>query len=368
MIALCRLLALLPAIFSLLWSTGAPADILGKNKRTSSIPAGFRHLLPGIGVFGSRGGLCTGFCVAPDVAVTSHHCLQTRKERWRSAGLKFRFLVEDDGRLRESGIKGRSPSARKVNIAFGVKRSSYLGTTTKRDASRLESDWAMIRLAVPVCRSVLSVREMLGLPSRTLDGKQHAVMISAEYFMRRRRGQRWTYSGKCRFRTPAVNFGNDAVAHDCATISGTSGAPIFLRDDSGKLVVVAVNSGSSRYTDPEDGRRKTLNRAARARIFADSLPHFLHHRKLWDPVSIRKIQARLRQLHFLDGKADGEFGPKTRYAIARYEHSVGLPELGVPSELIHDLLTGETVAPDACSRRLGKRIVPAACRRMGLPE
>ncbi|MGI9522958.1 MAG: peptidoglycan-binding domain-containing protein [Hyphomicrobiaceae bacterium] len=75
------------------------------------------------------------------------------------------------------------------------------------------------------------------------------------------------------------------------------------------------------------------------------------------------MQTELKTRRFLDDKVDGVFGRKTRFAIAAWEHSVGLP-----SRLVCDVLTGVRTMPAKCDRGrfLLKKIVPSYCKTFGL--
>jgi hypothetical protein len=51
-----------------------------------------------------------------------------------------------------------------------------------------------------------------------------------------------------------------------------------------------------------------------------------------------------------------------------FEHSIGLPELGLPSVLIYELLKGQREIPKGCFKAPGKYFVPPECRKIGLPQ
>ena len=365
-------LALHFSLFFLLgFAQPASAVITSKKERTSKIPSIYQRFLPGIGslVVGRGAYTCTAFCIASDVIATSQHCLQSANERWRSSSLNFRFSVESKGSVRRAQILGVTTAERKVNIAYGLKKTgSIASVATKRSRRRFEADWALIKLRRNICDTVLAVEPLIGLSSRTSSGRQYAAMISAEHFNRRVRARRWTYSGACQFVSAPISLGEGAVAHNCESVPGTSGSPILLRDDDGQLVVVAVNSSLMVYKDPETRKMARLNSAASSTSFADSIPHFLAHERFSEPEKLREIQGSLKDLNYLRGKVDGKFGPDTRLAIVLFEHSKGLPELGLPSSLIYGLLTGKQVMPRDCWRStLGwRRILPLACKRFGL--
>ena len=350
--------------FSLVFDPGyLSAEIVGKNQRSWKVPKAYRQFLPAIGVVRSPGGNCTAFCVSKDVIATSQHCIQLANERWRSSSMSFWFILDRKGRTRKSPVWGRSPAERRVNIAFGLKKGRF--ARRKRNAKDFEADWALIRLKKPVCRTVLRPESLIGLSSRTLPGREKAVMISAEKFHRRSRARRWTYSGHCRFVSSGVSVNQGAIAHTCDTIPGTSGAPIFLKNDEGELVVAAVNSGS--FFTRENGEERALNRANKAAEFSDSLPHFVAHARDLNADELEEMQRELKKLRLLDGKADGVFGPRTRLAVIRFEAGIGLPELGLPSRFIYELLTERRAIPSSCWTRGMRWVVPPECKKLGLP-
>ena len=350
--------------FSLVAGAGsASAHIVGKNQRTWKVPKAYRQFLPGIGVIRSPRGKCTAFCVARDVIATSQHCIQLSNERWRSSSMSFWFILDRKGRTRKSPVWGRSPAERRVNIAFGLKKGRF--ALRKRNAKDFEADWALIRLKKPICRTVLQPESLIGLSSRTLPGREKAVMISAEKFYRRSRARRWTYSGRCRFVSSGVSVNQGAIAHTCDTIPGTSGAPIFLKNDEGELVVAAVNSGS--FFIRENGKERALNRANKSTEFSNSLPHFVAHARDLNADELEEMQRELKKLRLLDGKADGVFGPRTRLAVIKFEAAIGLPELGVPSRFIYELLTERREIPSKCWTRGMRWVVPPECKKLGLP-
>ena len=155
------------------------------------------------------------------------------------------------------------------------------------------------------------------------------------------------------------------VAHNCHSVPGMSGAPIFLRVAGQEPVVVALNSGNI-GRKPSDGQGFKVSTAISLKAFIDSVAHFRAHKRFSQPSKISEIQQNLKKLRHLDGKIDGVFGPQTRLAIALFEHSVGLPEVGLPSDLIYDLLAGKQVMPNECNRFRSKTLVPKKCRKFGL--
>jgi hypothetical protein len=80
-----------------------------------------------------------------------------------------------------------------------------------------------------------------------------------------------------------------------------------------------------------------------------------------------KMQEILKERKLLDGKIDGVFGQKTRWALTGLERSIGLPELGVPTTLLYDILIGTRQTPWKCDRN-NRSILPQKCSRIGLDD
>jgi hypothetical protein len=166
----------------------------------------------------------------------------------------------------------------------------------------------------------------------------------------------------------AFSLGSGSVAHTCDGISGMSGSPIFVQTNDKKLVVGAVHSGWSAIKHRRSKKKLTLGRGAMVEQFVDAIPHFLAHAKIDNPDQLKEIQTELKTRRFLDDKVDGVFGRNTRFAIAAWEYSVGLPQLGLPSRLVYDVLKGVRKMPEKCDRSSWgpKKRVPSSCKTFGL--
>ncbi|MGI9521198.1 MAG: trypsin-like peptidase domain-containing protein [Hyphomicrobiaceae bacterium] len=346
-----------------------PSGIIGKNDRTSRTPKDFREFLPGIGSLAVGRISCTAFCIAPNAIATSQHCVQSSGERWHASSLRYRFTIDHKRLLRTATTKGKTAASRRLNVAYGLKTpqlQNRVGVQETQD--RLESDWAIIRLQKNVCPVTIKLQGALELRSRTSPGNRKAAIISAERFTARSSGRRWTYSGDCHFPHMAFLMEPGFAAHTCDGIPGTSGSPIFLRNDDDELVVVAVQSGHVSFRPRTSKTAFVIGRAALVRQFEHAIPHFLTHPRITDRDQLKQIQAELKKKRLLDGKIDGLFGRKTRFAIAAWERSVGLPPLGLPTRLVYDVLTGARSMPSNCDRRNPEsaRPQPNTCRMFGL--
>ena len=117
-----------------------PVAVFGKDERRP-LPAKLSQLKRSIGlIINNRArSVCTGFCVADNVAATAAHCLfRTAGER-RPRLRGFRFILKSHRKQPSSPIEGyraRSPAQ------FVVAGSRKLRVEPPIDATR---DWALIR-------------------------------------------------------------------------------------------------------------------------------------------------------------------------------------------------------------------------------
>jgi lipoprotein-anchoring transpeptidase ErfK/SrfK len=80
----------------------------------------------------------------------------------------------------------------------------------------------------------------------------------------------------------------------------------------------------------------------------------------WDPYNIEhvyEVQIRLQRLGHLKARPNGTFGPKTEAAVMRFQRSVGLRPTG--------RVNAQTWNPLIRRSTLGKKVVPAACKKAG---
>jgi V8-like Glu-specific endopeptidase len=220
-----------------------------KVRFTTKIPEIYKPFLSGIGSLQVGSNIyCTAFCVSKSTIATAQHCVLTKNERWRSSALNIRFSLELKGKVKTSKILGRSTAERRPNIAYGLKswsRRSRLYGGKKRNRKKFESDWALIKLEHKICTITLPINNLIGLKFRTRPGKDFAAAVSAEKFNTRKRRNRWTFRGKCRFLEKIYLSYEALIVHDCEGRPGISGAPFFLRDDDGNFGVVALDTGDA---------------------------------------------------------------------------------------------------------------------------
>ncbi|MFU1478945.1 trypsin-like serine peptidase [Roseovarius sp. C7] len=174
---------------------------------------------------GTRG-YCTGALIAPDLVLTAAHCVYDDSgARHPTEDLVFRAGLREDEFIAESGVEA-------------VAAHRNYRPTRGLDADNIRHDVALLRLATPI-------------PS-----------VTASPFVLARsdaRNQRVSVVSFGRGRDTALSWQRDCgvldardgwMAFDCNVTFGSSGAPVFLRED-GRPRILSLISGGGHY----DGRK-----------------------------------------------------------------------------------------------------------------
>ncbi len=324
-----------------------PVAVFGKDERRR-LPPGYRNLARSIGlVYNNKArSVCTGFCVADNVVATASHCLfRTAGER-RPRLREFRFVLRALKRQPSSPIAGSTYRNPQQSVVAGSRR---LRVEPPIDATR---DWALMRLAKPVCRGgVLAMAEQAA-GERT---KDELVQVSFHHDFA---NWKLAYSGPCEtlriggtIKQARINRDFNSpealVLHTCDTGGASSGSPILSRDARAGFQVVAINVGTYVQTRMlvEDGKvvrrfksDAIANTAVAASAFTRTLAKFSRARILHGPNEIRAVQTELKSLGFYGGRVDGSFGPATRKAIQAFFGQPGDETAGLPTvELLASL-------------------------------
>jgi protease YdgD len=133
-----------------------PVAVFGRDDRTA-LPAKYRSLREKIGLlFNLRSRtVCTAFCLAPDIVATAGHCLFSIAGERPPRLADFWFARNYDASREYALIAGHSARAAAQHVRSG---SSHLNVRPPIDATR---DWALVRLARPICnKGVLAVRAL----------------------------------------------------------------------------------------------------------------------------------------------------------------------------------------------------------------
>jgi hypothetical protein len=214
------------------------------------------------------------------------------------------------------------------------------------------SDWALIRLAMPGCKSSLAIKAMTNeeIAQAALANQVFQLSYHRDY-------TNWemAYSKPCEAAqwfgdvSPGMiarDFTNplSLILHRCDTGGASSGSPLLVAGPGGPFVI-GINVGTyvlSRTLMRDSGSAQRLrqdviaNTAVNAAAFQPLIAALREANILQGPAAIRRLQQLLGDLHHYAGPVDGAYGTLLRSAIQDFELTQGLPVTGLAS---HELLT-----------------------------
>lgn len=227
-----------------------PVAIFGEDDRhdlAQSGPQSGKDLAEKVGILSlSQSSYCTAFCVSGDVIATASHCLLGTEQS----------AAPDLERVSFSVGHGQRVSALAGADRIGMRRSIRSGTSSLRVTRPIAaaSDWAVARLAKPVCTS-----GGLSLTAETRAGidrivSQNPQAVSQVAMHRDLAPDRVVMSGPCTIRrsfaqaseeTIAFDFANaqSVLMHTCDTGAGSSGSPLLIEGAHGPEVI-GINVGT----------------------------------------------------------------------------------------------------------------------------
>jgi protease YdgD len=330
-----------------------PVAVFGRDDRTA-LPAKYRSLREKIGLlFNLRSRtVCTAFCLAPDIVATAGHCLFSIAGERPPRLADFWFARNYDASREYAHIAGHSARAAAQHVMSG---STHLNVRPPIDATR---DWALVRLARPICnKGVLAVR---ALPIDQIEKEAAAKRVFQISYHRDFAPWKPAYSQAC---SVGRNFGSGGwtavardfyepsllVLHTCDTGGASSGSPLLIDTGHGPEVI-GINVGT--YVQSKvlihDGQvaerlkaDTVANTAVGAAAFAAQLDVFQHAAILGSRQKIRELQVALRRHGLYAGHADGIYGPELRRAIEAYERMQGLPVTGLATQALLKRLGGK---------------------------
>ncbi len=286
--------------------------------------------------------LCTAFCLSKSIIGTAAHCLFSKAGRRRQKIRDFTFSIDHRKRSTSSRIAGARIGAADQHVIAG---STRLRVRPPIDAT---SDWALVRLEKPVCRSggleISPIRV-----SKLIDDAKSRKFFQIAYH---RDLKKWQLAhsqpckvsrqfGKYRWNVVKRDFSRSGnlILHRCDTGGASSGSPLILDTKSGPRIV-GINVGT--YIQSKilmrNGRvtkrfkaRTVANTGVSVLAFSNLVDHLKHATIITRPGPMRQLQTELRNRTLYAGPIDGTYGYLTRAAITQYEKNVNWPVTGLPT-------------------------------------
>lgn len=334
--------------------------IIGKDQR-QKVPSKYDDLSAGIGLLLDRanGRTCTAFCVADDVIVSNAHCLtyHRSKKSSRPTDLRFfNFYLLRGGKITQSApLKinhfGKA-GAPQMSILMGEPPRGRRRLSTRQWMRTNYYDWAVARLNRPACAGdVLQFADADLLKSTRALKRKPAFLIAFHGDLLKRRDRLPRYS-PCRIQQVKVRGPRRLAYHNCDLQKGASGSPIFVNTEKGPRVVAIVTGvyWQRKFRRYRNGRTVTTSRwstnlAVLPLEFVDNVLRFQSTRFVSkagaNRFSTSDLQQKLKAAGYYKARVDGDFGPKTKAALMRFERAAGLVPLGLPTADLLDKLDAE---------------------------
>jgi protease YdgD len=330
-----------------------PVAVFGEDERRP-LKRSERKLEGQIGLLFNNGArtVCTAFCVDPRMIATAGHCIFRPGSTGPSPDLSgFWFTIDPGGRKSYSRIAGFRDGTALQNVMVDT---TAIKVRPPIDAT---GDWAVIRLARPICEG--RTLEVLSLSAQEIEEQSKAGKVFQAAFHRDFKEWELARSAACEVRREFEGLTQSAIARDfehpqglilhrCDTGEASSGSPILLDTDQGPAVI-GVNVGSyvqskvlmqngqvTRRFEPETIANTAVN-AAHLKPLIEALRDA---RIASSREDVLELQRRLRAAGLYAGALDGHFGELTRVAIRAYQKANGLPETGLPTDDIARHLVG----------------------------
>ena len=344
-------------------SGSASATVLGKDDRIV-LPESHGRLAGQIGLLAlpihingrRKVNYCTAFCVGRDLIATAAHCISAVPDRYPEPilrGAVFRLGYWKGHRVRRKtgvfrGWNSDDDTLIRNQIVSGLNGRTVMETRTGGN------DWALIRLAQPICGRSLPVR---GVSRETLrkagrEGRLYIVGIHGD-----RKLDGLLYSPNCRIvdnrytrsMRKAVS-GGEVLYYTCDTYKGSSGAPLLMDTPRGP-VVVGMNVGTQNHRLSEGasvsggGSVKEgiyiANIGVPAAAFAREARVLSRSRIITGKVKVRQLQMLLNRAGYDAGPVDGILGHRTRQAILMFRKRNGLMPVATATPYMLRLLAEE---------------------------
>ena len=356
-IAMVALTGSLFALAAVLFSAPAHPAVFGPDNRTP-LPASHRHLEGSIGILYEQRTrtICTAFCAGDDIIATASHCVFRTSGETAPKLSGFTFRPASKAARTEVKIAGVEKGGGAENVMSG---STSLSIRPPIEATR---DWALIRLASPVCRGrSLSISRRTVPELKALAEAGRVYQVGYHHDMP---SMRLVYGNPCWMRRGETSAEReiidrdfagtrDLVLHSCDTGGGSSGSPLLVDTLTGPEVV-AINVGTYVRSKVlmQNGdivhRYKSdtiANTAVGSGAFAQTLAMFSKAQIVSGKDRIKQLQALLADRGFYRGTRDGVFGPDLRTAIETYERTEHITVTGLATtDLVERLVLSKGVA------------------------
>lgn len=330
-----------------------PVAVFGPDDRTQ-LPARLKNLEDKIGLLYEprTRTVCTAFCIDQSTIATAAHCFYRTHGEKPVPLAKVTFRLASMNR-RAAGVRiaGADRDAAAQNIVSGTTR---LSTTPPIDAT---SDWALVRLASPICRSG-------GLPLASwkpseLSANEEARPIYQVGYHGDFGNWRLTLSPPCAVRRLGQKVGGHVIGgdfadagalilHTCDTGGASSGSPLLTEGSRGPEVVginvgtylqskVLMQSGEVLHRYRSD---TVANTGVSTVAFIEQKDRFASAQILMSRTTISRLQTSLGATGYYRGPTDGRYSPELRQAIENFEASERRPRTGIASaEILRRLET-----------------------------
>jgi protease YdgD len=326
------------------------AAVFGSDER-SPVPLQYRSLKDRIGLLLNTRtrAVCTAFCVGPDIIATAGHCLYPSGVQRLPRLSDFLFALNYEARRGLTRLAGAGEGTAPQFVLSGGLSLSV------RPPIEAAKDWAMIRLAQPVCKGTFPVRAM---PADQVIAEAAAGRVFQLAYHRDYQPYRLAYSKPCAIERNypdadwtiiSKDFADPGhiLLHTCDTGGSSSGSPLLLDTPTGPEVVgINVGTYEQSKVEMEDGKivrrgksEKVANTAVSALAFGPKLDVLKQAVILASPAQIRALQQALKQRGTYLGVVDGQFTSSLRTAIESYERAQGLPVTGLATQALLKRLT-----------------------------
>jgi V8-like Glu-specific endopeptidase len=330
-------------------SRPAAAAVFGSDERVP-LPQSLRAVGDKIGVLHDprSHSVCTAFCVGRDIVATAAHCLYRTSNE---SPLRLTdLLLKLHGSHTSTHIAGAAEGTPETNVISG---STRLNVHPPIDATR---DWALVRLASPVCKGSFKlsrkpVEEVMRLADagRVYNVAYHRdlpkwqPMFESGCAVRRNfEDAEWTT-----IRRDFVNA-DQLLLHTCDTGGASSGSPLFIDGPDGPEVVginvgtyvqskVIMLNGEVLHRFKSDD---VANTGVNSLAFAASLDALRAADTLLARRDIRLLQERLAAKGLYKGPQDGTFSAETRTAVEGFERASEMPVTGLATRPLLQALQG----------------------------